>query len=129
AGLRGASAVGSGTATAYQLGTTSRSTALGKSVGGVAAVGRTGAVAAFSPLRRAISDGAGSGARTAYAATGGRFAGSTLPSPANDGPPDWARRMKRQQSLQHGLSTAAHALRSGDHGGGGTVVSLSERSS
>ncbi|MEM8761832.1 MAG: P-type conjugative transfer protein TrbL, partial [Pseudomonadota bacterium] len=74
-------------------------------------------------------DGAGTGARTAYAATGGRFAGSTMPAPANDGPPDWARRMKRQQSLQHGLSTAAHALRSGDHGGGGTVVSLSERSS
>ncbi|QFT46687.1 MULTISPECIES: P-type conjugative transfer protein TrbL [Roseivivax] len=129
AALRGASAVGSGTATAYQLGAASRSTALGKSVGGVAAVGKTGAVAAFSPLRRAISDGAGTGARTAYAATGGRFAGSTMPAPANDGPPDWARRMKRQQSLQHGLSTAAHALRSGDHGGGGTVVSLSERSS
>ncbi|MEO0993396.1 MAG: P-type conjugative transfer protein TrbL [Pseudomonadota bacterium] len=127
--LRGASAVGSGTATAYQLGAASRSTALGKSVGGVAAVGTTGAVAAFSPLRRAISDGAQSGARAAYAATGGRMAGSALPSPTNDGPPDWARRMKRQHSLQHGLSTAAHALRSGDHGGGGTVVSLSERSS
>jgi type IV secretion system protein TrbL len=95
----------------------------------VAAIGRTGAVAAFSPLRRAISDGAQSGARAAYAATGGRMAGGALPYPANDGPPDWARRMKRQQSLQHGLSTAAHALRSGDHGGGGTVVSLSERSS
>ena len=129
AALRGASAVGSGTATAYQLGAASRSTALGKSVGGVAAVGKTGAVAAFSPLRRAISDGAQSGARAAYAATGGRMAGGALPSPANGGPPDWARRMKRQQSLQHGLSTAAHVIRSGDHGGGGTVVSLSERSS
>ena len=129
AALRGASAVGSGTATAYQLGAASRSTAMGKSVGGVAAVGKTGAVAAFSPLRRTISEGAQSGARAAYAATGGRMAGGALPSPANDGPPDWARRMKRQQSLQHGLSTAAHVVRSGDHGGGGTVVSLSERSS
>ena len=129
AALRGASAVGSGTATAYQLGAASRSTGLGKTVGGVAAIGKTGAVAAFSPLRRAISDGAQSGARAAYAATGGRIAGGALPSPANDGPPDWARRMKRQQSLQHGLSTAAHVIRSGDHGGGGTVVSLSERSS
>lgn len=129
AALRGASAVGSGTATAYQLGAASRSTALGKSVGGVAAIGKTGAVAAFSPLRRAISEGAQSGTRAAYAATGGRMAGGALPSPANDGPPDWARRMKRQQSLQHGLSTAAHVIRSGDHGGGGTVVSLSERSS
>lgn len=129
AALRGASAVGSGTATAYQLGATSRTTALGKSVGGVAAIGKTGAVAGFSPLRRAISDGAQSGARAAYAATGGRMAGGALSAPANDSPPDWARRMKRQQSLQHGLSTAAHVVRSGDHGGGGTVVSLSERSS
>ncbi|MDW3225815.1 MAG: P-type conjugative transfer protein TrbL [Paracoccaceae bacterium] len=129
AALRGASAIGSGTATAYQLGAASRSTALGKSVGGVASIGKTGAVAAFSPLRRAISEGAQSGARAAYAATGGRMAGGALPSPANDGPPDWARRMKRQQSLQHGLSTANHVIRSGDHGGGGTVVSLSERSS
>ena len=129
AALRGASAVGSGTATAYQLGAASRSTGLGKTVGGVAAVGKTGAVAAFSPLRRAISEGAQSGARAAYAATGGRMAGGALPAPSNGGPPDWARRMKRQQSLQHGLSTAAHVIRSGDHGGGGTVVSLSERSS
>lgn len=129
AALRGASAVGSGTATAWQLGAASRSTGLGKTAGGLAAVGRTGAITAISPLRRAISEGAGSGARAAYAATGGRLAGGALPSPANDGPPDWARRMKRQQSLQHGLSTAAHALRSGDLGGGGTVVSLSERSS
>ena len=129
AALRGASAVGSGTATAYQLGAASRSTALGKSVGGVAAVGKTGAVAAISPHRRALYDGAQSGARAAYAATGGRMAGGALPAPANDGPPDWARRMKRQQSLQHGLSTAAHVVRSGDQGGGGTVVSLSERSS
>jgi type IV secretion system protein TrbL len=126
--LHGASAIGSGTATAYQLGAASRSTGLGKTVGGVAAVGRTGAVAAFSPLRRAISEGAQTGSRVAYAATGGRLAGGAAGAPASGGQPDWARRMKRQQSLQHGLSTAAHALRSGDHGGGGTVVSLSERS-
>jgi type IV secretion system protein TrbL len=126
--LRGASAIGIGTATAYQLGAASRSTGLGKTVGGVAAVGRTGAVAAFSPLRRAISEGAQTGSRAAYAATAGRLAGGAAGAPASSGQPDWARRMKRQQSLQHGLSTAAHALRSGDHGGGGTVVSLSERS-
>ena len=128
AALRGASAVGSGTATAYQIGAASRSTALGKTTAGMAAVGRTGVATAISPLRRAISEGAQSGSRAAYAATGGRFAGSAM-APASGGQPDWARRMKRQQSLHHGLSTAAHVVRSGDHGGGGTVVSLYERSS
>ena len=129
AALRGASAVGSGTATAYQLGAASRSSNLGKAAGGMASVGRAGAVTAMSPLRRAISEGAQSGSHAAYAATGGQFAGGPTPPPTTGGQPDWARRMKRQQSLQHGLSTAAHVVRSGDHGGGGTVVSLSERSS
>ena len=94
---RGASAVGSGTATAYQLGAASRSTALGKSVGGVAAIGKTGAVAAFSPLRRAISDGAQSGARGGLCRNR-RTHGGVAPCPPRpiDGPPDWARRMKRQ---------------------------------
>lgn len=129
AALRSASAVGSGTATAYQLGAASRSSNLGKAAGGMASVGRAGAVTAMSPLRRAIAEGAKSGSRAAYAATGGQFAGGATPPPATGGQPDWARRMKRQQSLQHGLSTAAHVVRSGDHGGGGAVVSLSERSS
>ncbi|MGC9420343.1 MAG: P-type conjugative transfer protein TrbL, partial [Rhodovulum sp.] len=75
-----------------------------------------------------LADSARSGAQAAWAATGGSVAGAGLPAPANDGPPAWARRMKRQQSLHHGVSTAAHVIRSGDHGGGGTAVSLSERS-
>jgi type IV secretion system protein TrbL len=37
--------------------------------------------------------------------------------------------MKRQQSLHRGIGTAAHVVRSGDHGGGGTAVRFSERSS
>jgi len=127
--MPGASAGGSVTATAYQLGAGSRSSNRGKAAGGMASVGRAGAVTAMSPLRRAISEGAQSGSRAAYAATGGQFAGGAAPPAATGGQPDWARRMKRQQSLQHGLSTAAHVVRSGDHGGGGTVVSLSERSS
>jgi type IV secretion system protein TrbL len=70
-----------------------------------------------------------SGARAAFAATGGRIANSAATSaPANDGPPAWARRMKRQQALHHGAAIAAHVIRSGDHGGGGTAISLSEKS-
>ena len=34
--------------------------------------------------------------------------------------------MKRSQTMNHGTSAAAHAVRSGDHGGGGASVDLSE---
>jgi type IV secretion system protein TrbL len=34
--------------------------------------------------------------------------------------------MKRSQTLNHGVSAAAHAVRSGDHGGGGASVDVSE---
>ena len=41
-------------------------------------------------------------------------------------PPDWARRMKRAQTVSHGASAVTHAVRSGDHGGGGASIDLSE---
>ncbi|MGY6633215.1 MAG: P-type conjugative transfer protein TrbL [Alkalilacustris sp.] len=122
---RGATALGAGGATAYQLGAAGRATAAGKLAGGAAAMGRAGVVTALSPLRRSLAESAQSGRSAAHAALTG---GGPAAAPAGNGPPAWAKRMKRQQSLHHGLATAAHALRSGDHGGGGATVSLSERS-
>ncbi|MEL6516347.1 MAG: P-type conjugative transfer protein TrbL [Pseudomonadota bacterium] len=121
---RGA-AISAGVRTAYQLGAHNRGTPMGRVIGGGSAVARTAAASA-SPLRRTLAESAQSGSAAAFRATDGSVGSQN--APANDGPPDWARRMKRQQSLNHGVSTAAHALRSGDPGGGGTVVSLSERS-
>ncbi|WP_171181020.1 P-type conjugative transfer protein TrbL [Ruegeria sp. HKCCD8929] len=129
AAARGSAAVAGGARTAYQLGAGSRTTMAGKAAGGIISVGRAGAMTAMSPLRRRLSESARSGSRAAYAATGGAFAGAHPPAPANDGPPAWARRMKQQQSLRHGISTAAHVIRSGDHGGSGTTIHLFGRSS
>jgi type IV secretion system protein TrbL len=42
------------------------------------------------------------------------------------GEPAWAKRMKRSQSVAHGLSLAAHSLRAGDSHGAGTSINLSE---
>jgi type IV secretion system protein TrbL len=42
------------------------------------------------------------------------------------GEPAWAKRMKRSQSVAHGLSLAAHSLRAGDSHGAGTTINLSE---
>jgi type IV secretion system protein TrbL len=60
-----------------------------------------------------------SGKAFSSAAAGGSTGGS-------GGPPAWARSLRRQQAISHGVSAAAHAVRSGDHGGGSTSVDLKE---
>jgi type IV secretion system protein TrbL len=72
--------------------------------------------------------GAPAGESAAASADAGASASSPEPSvsAAGDEPPAWAQRLRDGQALSHGVSTAAHAVRAGDHGGGGTSVSLSE---
>ncbi|WP_306259986.1 P-type conjugative transfer protein TrbL [Pararhizobium sp. IMCC21322] len=134
AGARGGAAMSGGTSAAYSLGSTGKSGASAVA-GGMGGVARAGAGIAASPLKKAagaMRDSARSGARTAIEASGGTFKGgavdaaSTTPSSAQ---PSWAKRMKRSQSLQHGTTAAAHAVRSGDSHGGGASVNLSERDS
>ena len=48
------------------------------------------------------------------------------PSSTPGSAPEWAQRMRRHQAMSQGISAAAHAVRSGDHGGSSTSVSLSE---
>ncbi|VVT24803.1 P-type conjugative transfer protein TrbL [Rhizobium sp. EC-SD404] len=129
AAAKGGASVAGGASTAYRIGAASRSSTAGKVAGGMTVVGQAGMNAASSPLKKSLGDSYRAGSRAAFTATGGQFSNSpsAVPAPANDGPPAWARRMKRQQSLHHGVATAAHVVRSGDHGGGGTAVSLSEK--
>jgi type IV secretion system protein TrbL len=77
------------------------------------------------------------GARSSFAATGGSSnAGTVGGNPptasteagggsSDSGPPGWAQRMKRNQSMVHGAQTAAQVLKSGDSHGGGHSVDLS----
>ncbi|MBV8920955.1 P-type conjugative transfer protein TrbL [Bradyrhizobium sp.] len=74
--------------------------------GGLRGVAETGGSAIISPLRR--------------------MAAGTSNSQAADAPPPWARRMKRAQTVNQGVSAAIHAVRSGDSAGGGASVDLSE---
>jgi len=85
--------------------------------GGLSAAAQAGASTVASPLRHMVSS-------FTSAASGNSGAGAS--SSPSDGPPAWARRMKRSQTLSHGASAATHAVRSGDHGGGGASVNLSE---
>ena len=86
--------------------------------------------AATSPLRRAAA-----GLRRTFRSwrAGQRWpvaaAGRSDPAPAPAaGPPAWATRMRRRQTISRGVSAAHHAVRSGDHPSGGSAVDLSEGS-
>jgi type IV secretion system protein TrbL len=82
--------------------------------------GATAAPASMaSPLRQAAA-----GLRQRFGTGGsGSSGGSTT---GGSGVPEWARRMRRSQSMGHGIGIAAHALRAGDGGGSGASVKVSE---
>ncbi|NSZ58409.1 P-type conjugative transfer protein TrbL [Agrobacterium tumefaciens] len=146
AAARGGAALAGGASTAYSLGAAGQTgaSAVGSGLGNVASAG---AQAPVSPLKRAASKAADSmkqsyqaGARGAFELTGGSSTAGTIggeaaddgaapaasSSSAADGPPAWARRMKRSQQFTHGVQAAAHSVRSGDSHGGGTSINLSE---
>jgi type IV secretion system protein TrbL len=68
----------------------------------------------------------GAGDKIGSIASGKAFSSAAAASPPqNSGsPPAWARKLRREQAISHGLSAAAHTVRSGDHGGGSTSVDL-----
>jgi type IV secretion system protein TrbL len=72
-----------------------------------------------SPLRRTAGEAA---SNASGAGQGGASAGTSSAAE----PPAWAARMKRSQTVSHGVSAATNAVRSSDHGGGGASVDLSE---
>ena len=96
--------------------------------GGLSGVAQAGASAATSPLRRAAASLRDSFAAGGQAATGGASqAGASASAQGGaSGPPAWASRMKRNQTINQGVSAADHAIRSGDHPSGGGGVDLSE---
>ena len=131
AGARGAASLAGGASTAYRLGSSAAGGGAPGVAAGIAGVVKAGMSAAASPLRKAadsLKQSHADGSQAAFTATGGKFSNTPdMPAPANDGPPAWAQRLRRQQALNHGVATAAHVVRSGDHGGGGTSISLSEK--
>ena len=141
AAVRGGAAAAGGASTAYSLASAGQSGASSVAAG-MGGVAKAAGSAAVSPLKRAAARASESvkssfseGAKSSFEMTGGSStmgtfgggdAASTTSAPAANGPPDWAKRMKRSQSLSHGVSAAGHAVRSGDSHGGGSSVNLSE---
>jgi type IV secretion system protein TrbL len=87
-----------------------------------AARGSASVVAAASNAASPLPRTAGT---MSSAVTQGQGAASSG-SPSASGPPPWATRIKRAQTMSHGASAATHSVRSADHAGGGASVDLSE---
>jgi type IV secretion system protein TrbL len=110
---RGAAFAAGATGTAYRA-------------GGASGVVMAGASAALSPLRSAANRvRAGHAAGSAAVSGDGRGATQDMSGPPG-GAPAWARSMRRGQALSHGVTTLGHAIRSGDGGGAGSSIRLSE---
>ena len=121
---RGGAALAGGATAAYRAGGAS----------GVITTGASSTASAItSPLRRAATSLGSSFDAGGKAVTGGGDASAAGigASAASGGasasdPPAWAKRMQRNQALSRGVSTAGHAVKSGDAHGGGHSVDLSE---
>jgi len=120
---RGGAGVAGGVTAAYRAG----------GLSGVAeAAASSAGSAAMSPLRRAAASlresfAAGGRAVTGEGASGSGSVSAGASGQAGEaGAPAWARRMKRDQTISHGVSAAHHAIRSGDHPSSGGGVDLSE---
>ncbi len=108
--LRGGASIAGGAMAASRAGSGGAAAGASAGAGSAAAPG--------SPLR---------GAGGAAASGGGAARASTASSSdAGGGEPAWASAMRRRQAASHGVSTAAHTIRSGDHPSGGHAVDLSE---
>jgi type IV secretion system protein TrbL len=130
AAARGGASLAGGAAKSYSLGAAGQSGLKGVG-GGLGGMVRAAGSAVSSPLKRAsaiVQSSFGAGGRvveeTGGMSSSGSIGGGTTSS---DPAPAWAKRMKRSQTMSHGVSTAAHAIRSGDAHGGGSSVNLSER--
>jgi type IV secretion system protein TrbL len=126
--IRAGAAMGSATQTAYSLGqSTSGATGLGGVAAGLGGVARAGVGAATrgmqasaSHVRDAAAEGIDAGRTAAWEATGGSPAASAAASPPSDtssAPPDWARRLRSEQSARAHRHAATQAIKDGDRPG------------
>ncbi len=100
----------------------------GLAVGGARLAGSAiaGAVSASSGSSAGKGSGGGSIIGPGGDSSGGAAASNGSAPISSDAPPSWAQRFRRSHSLSHGVSAAARAVRSAEHGASGASVDLSE---
>jgi len=138
--VRAGASMAGGASAAYSLGRMGSGESGWRSTAdGVGAVAQGGAAGVADRARSSISRAMGSpgeafqsGARRAFASTGGSI-NSTLSAAGNvpgvkeaatNNAPDWAQRMRREQGLRDAGLTATHMVASGDRPGSGDAPKL-----
>jgi type IV secretion system protein TrbL len=125
----------SGTKSAYQAGAAASGSGGVRAAGaGVANVAKSGAgavgqrvAAGAKAVKDRVANFVAEAAAPAAAAGSTESANSTEAKPPT-AEPAWAKQMRRKQQVSHAATTAAHTLRSGDHGGSGASPSLRDES-
>ncbi|MDE5446080.1 P-type conjugative transfer protein TrbL [Bradyrhizobium sp. CSA207] len=137
--LGAGSAIGAGLAAGGVVAAGAGLASAGAALAGTAAVGAANGARAFASGAfggAGLSGATEAGASTAasplrslaarFAGAGGTSGGPGNSSSSSESPPSWVRRMKRAQTISHGASAATQAVRSGEHGGSGGSVDLSQ---
>src|ERR1700693_3975118 len=88
----------------------------GAAVGTALAAGGLGVAGAMG-VRAGAGALVGAAKGAASVISGKAFSAAPSGRSTASGPPAWARKLRRQQTMSHGVSAAVHTLRSGDHGG------------
>ena len=126
--VRAGTSMGAAASTAYKLGQeTSGSSSVGAGLSGVASAGG-------AALRDKMANAGGIAAAAERGQRGALFAGSSR-SAAGDaseaatpgGTPDWARRLRAEQTSRHHRHTAMQAIREGDGGGAAANPDIQEK--
>ena len=132
AAARSASAMASGAKAAYQTGAAASSGGPVRAAGaGLANVAKSGAGAVGQRVAagaKAFKDRVANFVVEAAAPGASKAAADVGDTTGPAAEPAWAQRMRRRQQASHAASTAAHVLRSGDHGGGGASPTLHDES-
>ena len=132
---RASSAMASGAKTTYQAGAAASGGGGVRAAGaGLSNVARSGAgavgqraAAGAKAVKDRVENFVAEATTPAAAASSTESADSTEARlPAAE--PAWAKQMRRKQQVSHAATTAAHTLRSGDHGGSGASPSLRDDS-
>ena len=97
----------------------------GAAVGTAVAAGGLGVAGAMAASGAVGVAGGAIGAGTRGVASAAGLSPASTAS-TSSGPPAWAQRQARSQTIKHGASAAIHAVRSGDHGGGSNSVPLNQ---
>ena len=127
--IRAGTAIGSAASAAYTLGQeTAGSNSVGSGLGGVATAARNetrGRAASALGIGEAVASGRAAAWNALNGGGGGSLSGSGASTEASA--PDWARRLRAEQTARHRRQSTAQTLKEGDGGGASATPDIQEK--